>query len=446
MVNMLSSSTIVRLVVSRMCPPSNSVCMRFASSSLASASTFIASVLTFVLCFLSAASIGFLVDVPGSQAQPDTTPPAPARDLRKARAEVRYQRGFFIPAYLEIDEAATELLNQKFDLVILNRYTDYSGLDTSKTIAISGLSVLCSSSLGDPDEWNLINANEDWFLHSSPTMSPQTRISLPGIYSHLFYMNVGSEGWKNFVVSKYAETIARNPVAKAVFVDGPPDPAEYAAQVGTAYPDYDAITYQTVTLEFIRQIKDTVGEKLVILNTELSKLFTLAGDGGMVEGFVHFGGRRNDEQLGRVQWLRDIELIGDRDFDGKYVLIGSGSLEPTLPSMVEYCYASFLIGYNPYAHCYFYWHSNAEGGYASINWFTLWELEIGEPLGGYFETDGVFRRDFSEGVVLVNPNDVGEPITIRLNGTYLDSSGNVVTGATLPNKSGVVLKKQTWSQ
>ncbi|KPJ61457.1 MAG: hypothetical protein AMJ46_01875 [Latescibacteria bacterium DG_63] len=377
-----------------------------------------------------------------AQTLTDDIPPAVVRDLASTPVDVRtYPRGFFIPAYFTLDQTATQILNERFHLIIVGRNSDYLGIDPDKTTVMAGPALLFSNSRGRQDEWNEIDAHEDWFFHSSSEMSPETRIPLSG-YPHLFYMNVGSEGWRGFVVSKYGEVVTNNPAVKGVFVDGILAPSEYAAELGTAFPNYDSSTYQAKILEFIAGIRNGVEGKLVILNSELFKPFTLAADGGLAEGFVHFGGRRNDEHISKTRWLENIETIADRDFDDKYLLVGSGSLETTLPSMLEYCYASFLIGYSANARCYFYWHSNAEGGYSTINWFPLWELDIGEPRGSYFESDGIYKRDFSEGVVLVNPNDIGEPITVSLDETYVDSSGNTVTSMTLPNKSGAVLRKE----
>jgi len=381
-----------------------------------------------------------------AQTPVDTIPPSPVRDLASVQIGVSYPTGLFIPAYFEIDQTAAQTLNAKFDVIVVGRNANYSYMSPDKMIVLTGPAMLYSNSMANPDEWNTINGHEDWFLHSMPEMSAETRIPLPGPYPHLFYMNVGSQEWREFVVSEYAELATNNPTVRGVFVDQVPIPTEYVSQLGTAFPSYDAQTYEAAALQFMAEVKNAVDDKLVIGNTELYKSLTLAGDGGMMEGFVHFGGRGNDENISKYLWLMDIETIADVDLHGKYLLVGSGSLEPTLPAMLEYCYASFLIGYNPNAHCYFYWHSNAEGGYSAINWFPVWELSIGEPAGRYFEFEGIYRRDFSEGLVLVNPNDTGEPTTISLNGTYLNSNGNIVTSVTLPIKSGAVLKKQTWPE
>jgi hypothetical protein len=375
----------------------------------------------------------------------DYTPPAAVRDLGYASTGARgYPKGFFIPAYFPLDQTATQILNERFHLTIVGRDSDHSGLDPDIITLVTGPAIVYSNSMSRVDEWNTIDANEDWFLHSSSETSPATRISLSG-YSHLFYMNIGSQGWRDFVTSKYNDVTSDNPAIAGVFVDGVPTPAEYESQLGTTFPDYDASTYQVKILELITEIRNAVSGKLVILNSELFKPFTLAADGGMAEGFVHFGGHRNDAHINQARWLQNIETIADKEFDNKYLLIGSGSLEATLPSLVEYCYASFLLGYNQAAHCYFYWHSNAEGGYSAINWFALWELDIGEPEGRYVESNGVYERSFSEGIVLVNPNDEGGAITVDLGDVYVDSAGNIVTSVILHEKSAVVLKRAPWS-
>ncbi|UCF78198.1 MAG: hypothetical protein JSW03_08820 [Candidatus Eiseniibacteriota bacterium] len=379
-----------------------------------------------------------------TQTQTDNTPPGAVRDMvLVGTSSATHPRGFFIPAHFSLDETAIGLINDRFHLAIVGRDSDYFGIDPDVVILLTGPAVMYSNSMGRADEWETIDSNDDWFLHSSSEMSPDTRIPLSG-YPHLFYMNIGAPGWREFVISKYGDVVLANPAVEGVFVDGVPTPEEYASQLGAAFPQYDASAYQETALQFIREIKNAAEGKLVILNSELFRPFTVEADGASAEGFVHFGGRTNDEHLSKSRWLENIEMIADRAFDGHYLLVGSGSLEATLPSMVEYCYASFLLGYNENAHCYFYWHSNAEGGYSTINWFTLWGFDIGEPQGHYSESGGVYKRDFSNGAVIVNPSDYGEPITVSLDGLYLDSAGNLITSVSLPNKTGAVLRKSLW--
>lgn len=255
-------------------------------------------------------------------------------------------------------------------------------------------------------------------------------------------MDVGNTEWQDFVVQRATDTSKnKQPSADGIFIDGPAEPSEYVYALGSAYPRYDSHTYEIKMSAFLSKIKAAVSPRIVVLNSDLYKPFTADMDGGMNEGFVHFAGWPNSRQESKAEWLSEVNAIADTDFNGKYLLIGSGSLEETLPSMVEYCYASFLVGYNTNSHAYFYWHSNAEDGGSTINWFALWEMTIGEPLGDRLESNGVYSRNFTQGVVLVNPNDVGEPITVSLVASYLNSVGDTVTSVTLPNKSGAVLKR-----
>jgi hypothetical protein len=335
-------------------------------------------------------------------------------------------------------------LNQRFDVIIVGVKANQYLIEQEKTAIVAGPAMIYSNSVAIPEDWNVINAHEDWFLHSSPELTPQTRIPFSDRYPYLFYMDVGSQGWRDFVLGEYAAALDMSPTLDGIFLDGVPMPSEYQSLLGSAFPSYDDAGYQSAALEFIYAVKDVAAGKSLVVNSELSKAFTLAADGGSCEGFVHFGGRRNDEQLTKNRWLEYLGLIGDRDLDGRFLLVGSGSLDSTQASMVEYCYASFLLGYNQHARCYFYWHSNADGGYSKINWFPVWDMNIGEPAGDYFESDGVYRRNFTGGTVIVNPNDSGLPITVNLGTTYVDATGSIVTSVTLSNKTGVVLRDYPW--
>jgi len=396
-----------------------------------------------VLC-LSATGAALLQAFPVFAQSADAVSPAAVRDLRVIGAGgAAYPRGFFIQTHFTITDSVAAALNRNFDVMIVGPEANLSLLDPLTTTLVAGPAMLYSNSLAYPDDWTVINSHEDWFLHSSPDASPQSRIPLSGSYTYQFYMNVGSQGWRDFVVGKYA-ALSTIPAADGLFVDGVMLPSEYASLLGSAYPSYDAAAYESEALDFIYAVKDVAASKLVLVNSELSKAFTLAADGATCEGFVHFGGQHNDTQITRNQWLRHLGLIGDRDLDGKILLVGSGSADSTLASMVEYCYASFLLGYNAQAYCCFYWYTTGDHDVVTMNWFPVWEMDVGEPSGDFYETNGVFRRDFSNGTVLVNPNDSGSPVAVSLGGVYVDSSGNALSTVTLPIKTGAVLKKSSW--
>ncbi len=67
----------------------------------------------------------------------------------------------------------------------------------------------------------------------------------------------------------------------------------------------------------------------------------------------------------------------------------------------------------------------------------LFTAPIGTPVGSYYQTGVLYRRDFSNGTVIVNPTTSKR--TLPLERTYYTLNAEAVTSVTLPSLSGVVL-------
>jgi putative glycosyl hydrolase-like family 15 (GHL15) protein len=86
---------------------------------------------------------------------------------------------------------------------------------------------------------------------------------------------------------------------------------------------------------------------------------------------------------------------------------------------------------------------SASADYSREVWWPEYATanSLGRPLGGYrVLRDGVYRRDFTNGVVLVNPGSRPVP-RIRLGATYSGSRLHKVTAVSLGRTSGLVLAK-----
>jgi hypothetical protein len=89
--------------------------------------------------------------------------------------------------------------------------------------------------------------------------------------------------------------------------------------------------------------------------------------------------------------------------------------------------------------------------YSSAPWFDEYDFKLGRALSGppaAAWSHGVWRRDFQNGVVLVNPTILSRTVTIesglrRLAGTQDPSvnDGAVVSQVTLRPKDGIVLRR-----
>jgi hypothetical protein len=105
----------------------------------------------------------------------------------------------------------------------------------------------------------------------------------------------------------------------------------------------------------------------------------------------------------------------------------------------SYLAATYLLGNNGGA-----WLEFAPNGttppFDSLS--PLYNLPIGSPtetystVGGY-NAGGYYRRDYTHGMVLVNPS--GSAVTVNLGGTYVDVTGQQMTSITLAAWSGAVL-------
>jgi len=74
------------------------------------------------------------------------------------------------------------------------------------------------------------------------------------------------------------------------------------------------------------------------------------------------------------------------------------------------------------------------------DWWSGYDVSLGDPLGPRYVWSGLLRRDFGLGVALVNPPDAA-PRTVVLEGGYLDLAGQPRATLTLGAAAGAVLVK-----
>ena len=72
------------------------------------------------------------------------------------------------------------------------------------------------------------------------------------------------------------------------------------------------------------------------------------------------------------------------------------------------------------------------------NWWSGYDVDLGRPLGARYSSDGVFRRDFQHGTVLVNqPGQTTR--TITLDSPHRTLAGTTTSSVTLAARDGAVL-------
>lgn len=73
------------------------------------------------------------------------------------------------------------------------------------------------------------------------------------------------------------------------------------------------------------------------------------------------------------------------------------------------------------------------------NWWPGWEADLGDPDGDRYETDGLLRRDFADGLAALNPQG-NEPATLEAPEGMEDLDGVERTEITLEPGEGIVLQ------
>jgi Hypothetical glycosyl hydrolase family 15/Divergent InlB B-repeat domain len=114
-------------------------------------------------------------------------------------------------------------------------------------------------------------------------------------------------------------------------------------------------------------------------------------------------------------------------------------------AMLRYSLASALMGDGYFAY-------SGNGSYSSASWYDEFNVNLGaalQPAATAAYQNGVYRRDFQNGIVLVNPRGNGRQ-TVTLGGTFhkivgtqdpATNNGQAVTSVTLNAADGIVLTR-----
>jgi len=145
-------------------------------------------------------------------------------------------------------------------------------------------------------------------------------------------------------------------------------------------------------------------------------------DGGMAESFVRDAYAPAGSFRSTAQWRQDVNLLRDVASGGDAGLaitkVWSRASKRQTNAVQRYALATFLLGYKPGLSFYSF-----RDDHGLTRWRSLWGREIGSPTGPYRKVGASYRREFSGGVVVVNPT--GSKTRVRLGGAYRRGGGTV---------------------
>lgn len=211
---------------------------------------------------------------------------------------------------------------------------------------------------------------------------------------------------------------------------------------------WSAKDWLAATSALVRTVQDTVRPATVIGNglgtgprffdaAAPSSVLLHGARGGIAEAWLRSAREELDAYPTTAAWLLDIEMLSSAGRDGKTVLVVTKAWAPGTrhqkDRLHEYALASFLLGMEGDAYFHFSYSPRSD----PIRPHPWWDPDIGTAIEPFGVVDGVYRRRFTHGVVLVNPS--GQTRTAQLDGDFVDLRGTAFRSATLPPRSGLVL-------
>lgn len=169
-------------------------------------------------------------------------------------------------------------------------------------------------------------------------------------------------------------------------------------------------------------------------------------DGGVLEAMI--GQSWSIESWGGWQEMMTQYSAAMQALNSPKLAIFNQWGSPTDYQSMRYGLASCLMNDGYYSF------SSSSTGYSGVSWFDEYNANLGQsvsppPTSAW--QNGVWRRDFTNGIALVNPKGNGAQ-TVQLGGTFVKlkgsqdpsiNNGQTVTSVTLQDRDGIILLRQS---
>jgi len=260
----------------------------------------------------------------------------------------------------------------------------------------------------------IFSSHQDWFLRNKfgdAVADDYNNYSM----EHSFYMDYGNPGWQNYSVQDYLKSAQGY---DGVFLDAIPLSPKEISETGLQRYN-DEREFQKALLQYLDYAHSKFlqnGKLLVINGASLINQDPYVVDGvGFWERFLpktsgileeafaekyHFGGGYQPEE--RLQ-----EQLAAMDFAGahKEVYIAFAQSKPFSRTDTTYVFACYLLGQNEYT----YFYNNNLGKYRIDDfrrgnelYSDLYNIDLGKPIGGRFVENGLLKRRYEKGLVVVD--------------------------------------------
>ena len=291
-------------------------------------------------------------------------------------------------------------------------------------------------------DWVECNTHEDWFIHDAITGG---RIWDPSVSG--FLMDIGNAGFRQHWITYTTNNLNTYSGFTGLFIDNTIGSmnanwvpwARFSDGSQPVFKTSDLNSWHSNAVNFLAQIKAAFPDKTIIINTDgFNYDYVDKVDGVMIEGFTHATWQSADDHSTNA--ISQIDYFSTITSNGKIAWYCSGASSGTtsqVNNLVKYCLSGALISNN-----------NPQSVFSFNEWFSfdgshgyypiMDNINLGQPTGAYYPSQGVYMRDYQSGKVLFNPT--GNSYTVNLGSTY-QLNGASVTSVVVSAYSGEILTK-----
>lgn len=249
----------------------------------------------------------------------------------------------------------------------------------------------CDISQNHPD-WFLLDTNGNR-MRTSPTSS-------------YYRMDPGNAGWRNFFVTRLLE-IDQQKGWSGVFLDNLEASLAEIQNDGLMPAKYpDNASYQAALIVFLQYLNQnyalpydrTVMANIIARSDEVQWFNYMPYLNGAMQERWGVPWASTTGYLSESKWNSDMALAEKTQAQGKYILlVAQGSKTDT--ARQNFAFASYLLISNGYA-SFRYTDSST---YREVWLYDNYKVQLGTPLGTRYQTGTAWRRDFTNGYVIVDP-------------------------------------------
>jgi hypothetical protein len=233
-----------------------------------------------------------------------------------------------------------------------------------------------------------------------------------------------------------------------------PSPAQPGYESAVPYDaasraDWTPKTWLAATVALSRAVRQAVTPALVYGNgvqngqayfatTAPTSQLVTALDGVMVEEWLRAASSQVTAYPTLAAWQQDLQMLVAIAAHSSAIVV-TKVWTPATPAEQQawnlFSLATFLLASNGSSYYSFLQDSNPS---TTQQTYSLWNIHPGTPTAPYQSEAGYYRRNFTNGAVLVNPTT--RAVTVPLHATYLDLACHPVTSATLAPETAAILR------